>query len=248
MRWLVAFCLILSLCLPARAGELTVAFNLDKPPYAFRDAGGTPVGIEVDLIRAALGRAGYTVQVRAVNKNRLLLTVANRENDVAATVQGTDDGQLFFSDDLVEFSNVVISRKSSELKIERLEDLDKVRFVIWNRGWADLGPTFEARYKPDAKGRFRPNYFQSTQDMQTKVFWLGRVEAIVIDRTIFAWYKRELSGTLDVQDELVYHNIFKSGTWYNAAFADRTVRDRFNVALRSMKADGSYQRILDKYK
>lgn len=80
------------------------------------------------------------------------------------------------------------------------------------------------------------------------MFWLGRVDAIVIDRAIFAWYKRELSGTMDVEDELVYHNIFHSGTWFNAAFADRTQRDQFNAALRSMKADGSYQRILDKYK
>jgi polar amino acid transport system substrate-binding protein len=53
---------------------------------------------------------------------------------------------------------------------------------------------------------------------------------------------------MDVQDELVYHNIFKSGTWFNAAFADRSVRDRFNAALRAMRGDGSYQRILDKYK
>lgn len=241
---------MLSLCSPAlAASELTVVFNLDKPPYAFRDAGGAAVGIEVDMMRAALGRAGYTVQARGVSKNRLLPAVASREADVAATVQGTDDGQLFFSDDLVEFANVVISRKSSDLKIEKLEDLDRVRFVIWNRGWADLGSTFEHKYKPDSRGKFRPNYYQSpTQDMQARVFWLGRVEAIVIDRTIFAWYKRELSGTLDVQDELVYHNIFKSGTWFNAAFADRSVRDRFNAALRAMKADGSYQRILDKYK
>jgi polar amino acid transport system substrate-binding protein len=241
---------MLSLFSPAvAASELTVVFNLDKPPYAFRDAGGAAVGIEVDMMRAALGRAGYTMQARGVSKNRLLPAVANREADVAATVQGTDDGQLFFSDDLVEFANVVISRKSSDLKIEKLDDLDRVRFVIWNRGWADLGSTFENKYKPDSRGKFRPNYYQSaTQDMQARVFWLGRVEAIVIDRTIFAWYKRELSGTLDVQDELVYHNIFKSGTWFNAAFADRSVRDRFNAALRAMKADGSYQRILDKYK
>jgi polar amino acid transport system substrate-binding protein len=250
VRWLAASCLMLSLCCPALAGELAVAFNLDKPPYAFSDTGGgTPAGIEIDLMRAVLGRAGYAVQVRAVSKNRLLLSVANREVDVAATVQGSDDSQVYFSDDLVEFSNVVISRKSSELKIDRLEDLDKVRFVIWNRGWGDLGPVFESKYKPDARGRFRPNYYQSTtQDMQARVFWLGRVDAIVIDRVIFAWYKRELSSTLDVQDELVIHNIFKSGTWFKAAFHDRAVRDRFNAALRSMKGDGSYQRILDKYK
>jgi polar amino acid transport system substrate-binding protein len=241
---------MLSLCGPGHAAsELTVVFNLDKPPYAFRDSAGNPTGIEVDVMRAVLARAGYAIQVRGISKNRLLTAVANREADIAATVQGTDDGQLYFSDDLIEFANVVISRKSSELRIDRIEDLDRVRFVIWNRGWADLGPAFESKYKPDSRGKFRPNYYQSpTQDLQARVFWLGRVEAIVIDRIIFAWYKRELSGTMDVQDELVYHNIFKSGTWFNAAFADRTIRDRFNVALRSVKGDGSYQRILDKYK
>lgn len=248
MQRLIMWAAALMLWGGAVAGELKVTFNTDKPPFAFIDQAGNAVGIEVDVMRTALARLGFEMQAVPISKSHLLLTVKAGKADIAASVQGKDGDGIFYSDTMVEYMNTAISRKRDGIVLNRLADLDNYRFVIWQRGWADLGPEFEAKYKPDAAGRFRSNYFQgSTQDAQTRVFWNRRVDVIVIDKTIFAWYRRHLDGAIKDEEELVYHDIFSAGTGFAAAFKDSGLRDRVNGALKAMRADGSYREIRRKY-
>jgi polar amino acid transport system substrate-binding protein len=248
LRWigLLMGCLLLH---SVQAVELVVSFNLDKPPFTFRDAAGIPSGIEVDVMRLALMRAGYTMKVNPISRVRLTWTLQARQADIAASVPSQHDGDMFYSDMLFEYANVVVSRKARGLTIRRLEDLDHISFVIWQRGWADLGSEFEAKYKPDQNGQFRKNYFEGrTQEIQVRAYLAKRADAIVIDRTIFAWYMRELAPQMTTNEELVFHDVFKHNTTYAAVFADKAIRDQFNVALKTLHADGSYQAILKKYK
>ena len=57
-RWSIWLALVLA-CGAACAADLTVGFNIDRPPYVYRDAGGNVAGIEVDVARAVLARLGY---------------------------------------------------------------------------------------------------------------------------------------------------------------------------------------------
>jgi polar amino acid transport system substrate-binding protein len=236
----------LLLCAATHAQELKVVFNLDKPPFAFRGPDGAATGIEVDVMGQALARAGYTMKAEGISKVRLLSAVRKREADASAGVKGSDDGSLFFSDDISEYSNVAISFKSRQLRIDKLDDLDRHNFVIWQMGWSDLGPSMQAKYHPDAKGAFPANFHQSsTQDAQVRVFLNRRVDVIVIDRSIFAWLLRQMPQP---DDELVYHDIFPGTNRHNAAFANKAVRDKFNAALRAIREDGSYEQIIRKYR
>ncbi|MES2258932.1 MAG: transporter substrate-binding domain-containing protein [Pseudomonadota bacterium] len=245
IMWIMA----LLLCSGALATDLKVAFNTDKPPFAFVDAAGNVAGIEVDVIRNVLTRLGFGMKIEPVSKSRLLLVVRTGQVDIAASVQGKDEGSVYYSDGIADYLNYAITRKEDGIQLATEADLDLHRFVIWQNGWADLGPAFEAKYRPDAHGRFRANYFQSgTQDAQSRVFWARRVEVIVVDKSIFEWYRHQLAASMKVDDELVFHDIFKTGTTFAAAFGERAMRDRFNVALKAMRADGTYQAILNKYK
>lgn len=231
------------------AAPLLVAFNADKPPFAFVDAGGKAAGSEIDILRTALERLGHQMSPVAMSKARLALAVKAGSADVGLSVQGSDGDGLYYSHYFSKFENVAISRKADRVSLRSLGDLDKYRFVIWQGGWNDLGPSFAARYKPDAHGRFPPNYVQSSsQEQQSRAFWNRRVEVIVVDRAIFAWYRRQLAGTVNVEGELVFHDIFDSTTNYGAVFADKGLRDRFNGALKAMHDDGSLRQILARYK
>lgn len=245
----LASLLAVSLAPAAHAADLTVAFNTDRPPYTYIDASGQLAGIEVDVVRLALARLGYGMKIELVSKARLLLAVRSGQVDVAVSVHGKDEAGLHYSDGMVDYINYAITRKEDRIRLTGEGDLDQYRFVIWQRGWADLGPAFEARYKPDDNGQLRPNYFQSsTQDAQSRVFWARRVDVIVVDRHVFEWYRRQLAGSMKVDDEVEYHDIFKSTAVFAAAFADRDMRDRFNSTLKVMRTDGSYQDILNRYK
>ena len=246
---LCLLCVAIGLPLLSKADELRVSFNTDKPPFAFVDQAGNITGIEVDVMREAIQRAGHSMKAMRVSKARLLATVTSAEAEIAASVQGVDTEDLYFSDDFIHYQNYAISRKASKLSIDKITDLDRYHFVIWQRGWADLGEEFKKKYHPDHLGQFPQNYSQgSTQEAQVRIFFAKRVEVIVIDSTIFQWYRGQLakSGLL-VQDELIYHDIFKTKTGFAAAFSNKILRDQFNLALKSMRNDGSYQKILNHY-
>lgn len=233
----------------ASAALLRVAVNADKPPYAFLNGAGKPAGSEWDVLETAMARLGHQLVPVVVNKARLELSVKTGNADIALSVQGRDGDGLYFSEMFSKFENVAISRKADRVFLRNLNDLDKYRFVIWQGGWNDLGPSFAARYRPDANGHHPANYVQSSsQETQSRVFWNKRVDVIVVDRAIFAWYRRKLAATLKVDDELVYHDVFDSTTNYGAAFSDRALRDRFNTTLRAMHDDGSVRQIMARYK
>jgi len=245
----VLLSLLLLLGSLAQGRELRVIFNTDKPPFCFRDEHGVNTGIEVDLMRTLLAQMGHTLTVRSVPNNRRLVELMTRQADIAVTVSGNDDEQIFFSDDFITFVNVAISKKTHNISLRGIADLGNYTFVIWQRGWRDLGPEFEAIYKPDANNRFRSNYYEvDSQEVQSRMFWLNRTDLIVVDKTIFQWYRRILASTLNTDEEVLYHDIFQSRTSFPVAFRDRELRDRFNVELRKIRADGTYQKILDKYK
>ncbi|GAB2861099.1 hypothetical protein GCM10027277_32190 [Pseudoduganella ginsengisoli] len=236
-------------CQAAVAADLTVGFNTDRPPYVYLDAAGNVAGIEVDMARALLARLGYGMKSEVMSKSRMLPALKGGQADIVMSVHGTDEPGVYYSDGVVEYVNIAVSRKADRIRLATDTDLDQYRFIIWQNGWADLGPAFAARYRPDAQGRFRDNYFQSsTQDAQARVFWARRVDVIVVDRYVFNWYRRQLAATMKTDDEVEYHDIFPNTTVFAAAFADRDVRDRFNAALKAMRADGGYQDIVNRYR
>jgi polar amino acid transport system substrate-binding protein len=228
---------------------LRVAFNADKPPFAFVDASGKATGTEIDILSLVLERLGHQLVPVAISKARLEVTVKAGQADIGLSVQGKDGDGLYFSDYFSKFENVAVSRKADKVKLHSLDDLDKYRFVIWQGGWNDLGPSFASRYKANAQGQFPRNYVQSSsQELQARAFWNKRVDVIVVDRAIFAWYRRQLAASIKVDEEIVFHDIFDSTTNYGAVFADKALRDRVNAVLRAMRDDGSIRQIMARYK
>jgi polar amino acid transport system substrate-binding protein len=214
------------------ATDLKAVCQVDKPPYFYIDDRGDHAGIEVDIVRAVLRRMGDTVTYRMVPNVRLLYVLQKGDADLAVSVRGSDGDGLFFSYDFVEYENVAITRKSKHIVLDTLTDLDRYDFVIWQNGWRDLGPQFEAKYRPSARGEFPANYHQpSTQEAQNKMFWAGRVDVMVVDKIIFKWYRKQLSGTFDTSEKIVYHAIFPGHTAFQVGFRDEELRNRFNAAF-----------------
>lgn len=238
----------LSLAASAQADNLVAVSQGKRPPFSFHDAQGKAVGIEIELVTEALRRAGHDVAFHETPNVRLLPFRDGDGVDLAVSVRGNDGRGAYFSDEFITYENVAISRCDKRIALRSIADLDRYTFAIWQNGWRDLGPVFEARYRPDADGRFPPNYYQPTnQQAQNKMFWLGRVDVIVVDKKIFGWYRQQLSTEFDTRVELDYHPIFPASTGFKVAFRDRGLRDAFNRALHAMRKDHSYARIAARY-
>lgn len=231
----------------ASGAELRLVVQSQTAPYMYHDERGAYRGIAVDILEAAAQRMGDTLSYRETSLVRLLLE-AKRDADGVAPVQGEDGDGLYFSEPFFGFEDVVVTRQAHKLAVRALADLDGRHFSIWQNGWRSLGPEFEAKYKPDAKGRFRSNYHEHvSHETIVKVFWAGRVEAAVMDRYVFNWYTRKLAATMSTSDPLTVHEIFTERMMYKIAFNDASLRDRFNKALKAITDDGTVRAIMRKY-
>lgn len=241
-----------SLCawtLTASGGNLRLVVQSQTAPYIYHDDTGAMRGIAIDILEAAARRMGDTLSYRETSQVRLLPEAKRAAGiDGAAPVQGEDGDGLYFSEPFFGFEDVVVTRRASEITLGSLADLDHYNFSIWQNGWRDLGREFEAKYKPDARGKFRPNYYEHARhETIVKVFWARRVDAAVIDRYVFSWYTGKLAPHVDTTAPLTIHEIFPERTMYKIAFRDPHVRDRFNQAFKAITDDGTVRNIMRKY-
>ncbi|MEO2216304.1 transporter substrate-binding domain-containing protein [Chromobacterium vaccinii] len=235
----------------ASGRELRVVFSSGRPPFSFHDGKLGDTGIEVDLMRAALQRLGYSMKTAIAPNSRLLLAVADGQADIASAVHehGADGKGVYYSDGFIEYHNIAIGKRERRLDIRSQQDLARHSFAIWQHGWRDLGPAFQAAYQPDSSGRFRRNYHETaSQESQCRMFWANRVELLIIDRTVFSWFRDKLASSLPTGSAVAYYDIFPQSTVFPAAFRDKALRDRFNQALRQLRQSGDYQRILARYR
>ncbi|MES2297912.1 MAG: transporter substrate-binding domain-containing protein [Pseudomonadota bacterium] len=233
----------------AAAATLRLLVQSQTAPYLFNDAGGAFHGIAIDILDAAATRMGVNFEYHETSMARLLADAKQRADiDGAAPVKGDDGDGLYYSAPVFGFENVVLTRAVSKIAVNRLADIDRYNFAIWQNGWRSLGPEFEAKYRPDGAGHFRANYHEhSSHETVVKVFWLGRVDVVVLDRYVFNWYTKQLAGSVDTSAKLTVHPIFSEKSMYKVAFRDPGLRKRFNAALKAMNDDGSIDAIMRKY-
>ena len=245
-RWraFLAGMLLLGATGVAAAGELLIAHGLDKPPFVF---GSEQRGLEVDLMREALAFKGHTMRVVHVPNKRLQVAIQTAGVDGAATVREAADGS-FYSDDFITFENYAITRRSAAIRLDSVVDLKGHSIAAWQNAYRDLGADFEAAFKPDPKAAYLKSYFElPSQRSQNLMFWHGRAEVIIVDRTIFLWYRKELAKEVDTSGDVVFHNLFPRRTHFQVAFKDRRIRDDFNEGLRHLRETGRYQQLVDAY-
>jgi len=230
--------------LPVSAAELRIAHGQDKPPFVF---GQDQRGLEIDIMREALAYKGHSIEVVHASNKRLQVALQTMGVDGVATVRKSDDSN-FYSDDYITFENYAISRESENLKLDKVSDLKGHSIVAWQNAYRDLGPEFEATFNPDVKEPYLRNYMElASQRSQNAMFWLRRAEVIVVDRTIFLWYRKELAKEIDTSAPVRFHNLFPSRTHFQAAFKSQQIRDDFNQGLRHLRESGRYQLLYDYY-
>lgn len=229
--------------LGCQAKELVIAFGIDKPPFVF---GQEQRGLEIDILREALKYKGYTIKVVHAPNYKLQTAVKEMGVDGAATVREANDG-AFYSDNYIGFENYAVSKKRDRLKIDSVSDLKGKSLVAWENAYRDLGPQFEALFNPGIKDGYRRKYHEiASQREQNLMFWKNKAQVLIVDKTIFLWYRKTLAKDADTAPEVEFHDIFPTRTYFQVAFKDVKVRDDFNAGLRYIRSTGKYQELVDR--
>ncbi len=227
--------------------SLNLIAGYNRAPFMFGKT--SKKGIELALSTKALELAGYEVgSVQQVSsKKATLILEKNEDIDVAVTVEKIKDSGLFYSDPFIAYDNVVVTRKKDKLKIESEDDLVNLSLSTWVNANKVLTPRFHELFKEGAPTRTDKYREIIDQSEQLRLFFLEQVEATIIDKTIFEWQKNNFQDQMNMDQAYDIHPIFPEKTYYYVAFKDEKIRDKFNMALKKLKENKSYEKIYKHY-
>lgn len=221
--------------------ELKIVFGVYRPPYIFEKRN---FGLDYDLAEAVLKKCGYSINAIHSPNNRAFKEIEMGKVDgVIGLSPNQDRENLYFSSPIISYDNVVITKKKTGLKVENIQDLKKLRFLSFSNAREYLG----TEYAELVKG-LRYDSEISNQEDQNRMFWQDKVQAIILDINVFRYYRKTLGTKFKTNDEVVVHRIFTAKANERVGvFKDKSVRDKFNVALDELRSSGEYQKIFERY-
>ncbi|MGB0835799.1 MAG: transporter substrate-binding domain-containing protein [Psychrobium sp.] len=214
-----------------------------QEPVPFYMANDIVKGISHDLIQGVLNSADVGIDnYKIADYNVRDEFEVSTQFDVMAMVDIEDDG-YFYSDPVIRYSDVVVTRAERNYLIQNLTDLKGKSIIAWHGAYQALGDEYQSMYSPAN----RPENYREMEDQrqQLELLIANKVDAIVIDQTILRWYINQIDPNI-LSELSIEHIISKSVPRY-VAFKDKSLRDRFNAKLKIFKDSGKYQTVIRRY-
>ncbi len=214
---------------------LRVGTDPTFPPFEYSE-GGKRVGFDVELIEAIAKVMNRKVEWTDIDFKGLIPGLLAKRFDVAASaIYITDDRRkvVDFTDPYYPGGLVIMTLKGDK-RIQGPDDLKgrKVTVQVGTKSVNYLKENFPAVERVEV---------EKNQEM-FQLVEIGRADAAVTGKPAAKLYARS-RGTLQVIDKQL--TVEEYG--YAIRKEDAELVKAFNAALKKLKADGSYQQLVDKY-
>ncbi len=216
-----------------------IATDTTFAPFEFRDGSGNLVGIDMDLLHAIADEEGFTVDIKSLGFDAALQAL--QSNQVAGVIAGmsiTDERKKIFdfSDPYFD-SGVQMAVAKNNQDIKSYADL-KGKTVTAKRG--SEGESFAKSIAGQYGFTVKALADSATMYDDVKA---GNSVAVFDDYPVLAYGVSQNNGLKIVTDK-------EQGSSYGFAVNKGQNQDllaAFNDGLATLKANGEYQKILDKY-
>ena len=214
---------------------IRVATDATFPPFEYSE-NGKRTGFDVDLIEAIAATIGKKVEWTDIDFKGLIPGLVAKRFDVAASaIYITDERRK-----VVDFTDpyypggLVIMVKKGNTTIHGPEDLNgkKVSVQVGTKSVNFLKEKFPGAQRVEV---------EKNQEM-FQLVEIGRADAAVTGKPAAKLYARA-RGTLQVLDKQL--TVEEYG--YAIRKDEPELTRQFNDALKKLKADGTYQKLVDKY-
>lgn len=218
----------------ATDGTLTMATNAYFPPYEYYD-GQDVIGIDVDIAQAIADKLGLKLKIEDMEFDSIITAVSTGKADLGlAGMTVTPDRQknVDFSDSYATGIQSVIVKEDST--IAKIDDLEGKKIGVQLSTTGDI-------YATDDFGKDSVVQYNKGNDA-VMALTQGQVDAVIIDNEPAKSYVAANKGLKILDTEYATEN-------YAACIAkDNTgLTKAVNKALAELKADGTLQKIVDKY-
>ncbi len=248
LSWLW-FCLWVTCLVPmsmsmASAQTLVLA-AADSIPTAFVD-NGKQSGMLVDVIKEAFKRTGYPVEIAIMPWARCLAEVKAGKVDGIFSVYQTREREEFltYADEvLITQVQAFFVRKDSTISFDGdLNKLAELRIGVINE--TSYGPRLDAELK---KGTFKKVDPADSASSNIRKLLNDRVDVIPSYRHVVLDSARTLGVAGSIKELSPPIEAIPSYLAFSNKKDRRKIIEAFNEALRSMKKDGTYDAIFNKY-
>lgn len=219
--------------------KYTIATDTTFAPFEFTDASGKFVGIDMEILEAIAKDQGFEYTVNSVGFDAALQAVTSGQADgVIAGMSITDERKEVFDFSSPYFdSGVVMGVASTNNTIKSYDDLSGVKVAV---KIGTEGEAFAMSIKD--KYGFETVAFKESSMMYEDVV-AGNSQACFEDYPVLGYAVSQNVG-LKIVTEM------ERGSSYGFAVAkgeNAELIEMFNAGLKNIKANGTYQDILDKY-
>ncbi|EOS65192.1 transporter substrate-binding domain-containing protein [Oscillibacter sp. 1-3] len=223
------------------AGKLHMSTNAAFPPYEMTtDAGGFE-GIDVEVADAIAKKLGLELVVDDMSFDAALTAVQTGQSDIAMagiTVNPERQEVMDFSDSYATGVQVIIVKEDSP--IATVDDLASAEMIGTQK--ATTGYIY-CSYTPE-NGGYGEDHVTAFETGALAVMALvnGQVDAVVIDNEPAKSFVAENEGLKILDTEFAVED-------YAIGFAkgNTALLEAVNAAMAELKADGTFQGIVDKY-
>lgn len=223
------------------AGKLHMSTNAEFPPYEMLDDAGNPIGIDVEVAAAIANKLGLELVVDDMGFDAALLAVQNGQSDIAmAGITVSEDrlAKMDFTDSYATGVQVVIVKEGSDVTMDNLGE-KMIGTQMGTTGYIYASDT------PDNGGYGEDHVIgYETGAVAVQALVNGQVDAVIIDN---------LPAQSYVEANAAAGLTILEGTWVEEDYAialqkgNTELMAAVNGALNELKADGTFQGIVDKY-
>ncbi|OUR59644.1 hypothetical protein A9Q74_17060 [Colwellia sp. 39_35_sub15_T18] len=218
--------------------ELTA--GLSKPPFVIENDAQNP-GIQLDLIKAIFAEENQAVGFLHVPLARSFTSIDRWHSDGTITLPSDYQHEnVFVSEPYISYQNIIVTLKEDNLSINTFADLKGKKIIAFQAAQKFLGAEFAHAVKEAI------DYQEVADQMrQIQMLFAKRTQVLVLDISIFKHFLHKNVGK-EYMKPYKIHQLFMPRV-YAAGFKNKQRRDQFNRGLKKIKANGIYQKILDKY-
>lgn len=225
------------------AGVIAIGIDPTYPPNEYKDANGAPIGWEVELMDAMAAKLGV----------KTTYTVAKFDNIIPGIKGGKYDMGLssFFDTqerekevDMVDYYTAGIQWATPAGKTLDPATACGITLAVQNGTTQQLddGPAKSKACTDAGKPEIKLLGYD-TQDDATAAVTLGRADAVSADSPVIQYAVKQSGGKLELSGDV--YDIFLYGM--PVAKDKAGLADALVAALDSLKADGTYLKILEAY-
>ena len=223
------------------AGKLHMSTSADFPPYEMTTDDGGFEGIDVEVAGAIAEKLGLELVVDDMSFNAALTAVQTGQSDIAMAGITVNEDRLEvmdFSDSYATGVQVVIVKEDSPIQtIDDLANAEMIGCQADTTGYIYCSDTVE-------NGGYGEEHVTAYDTGALAVMALvnGQVDAVVIDNEPAKAFVAANEGLKILDTEFTVEDYA-----IGVAKGNTQLLDAINQAMAELKADGTFQAIVDKY-